>query len=146
MKHVCNVLLLCCVLTGYSHARVVACSDASLNGGFGFSVAGNNLTLGVAFAISGRFTADGQGHFTGNATENVAGTVSRTPFEGSYQTNKDCTGSAKFFFPGGVESSMDFVLVDNTNQLIITVTDQGTMESGTAQKQFPSPSEKKSDK
>jgi hypothetical protein len=146
MKHVCSVLLACCLLTGYSHARAVACSNASLNGGFGFSVAGNNLTLGVAFAISGRFTADGQGHFSGNAIENVAGTVSSTPFEGSYQTSKDCTGTAKFFFPGGVESNMSFVLVDNSNQLIITVTDQGTMESGTAQKQFPSSPEKQSDK
>lgn len=114
-----------------------ACSDRSLHGGYGFKVTGTNVALNVDFATTGRFEADGAGGITGVQIESVGGTVLTTQFIATYRVNPDCTGSATFRFPNGLEANLSFVLVDNGNEAIIMVSDQGTVESGSAKKQFP---------
>lgn len=113
------------------------CSNKNLNGAFGFLVAGTNVDANVLFAISGRFVSDGNGSFTGTGNQSVAGRViEQFPFTGHYVVAPDCTGAAVFSFPGGLAARLDFVLVDNGNEIIILDADQGTVEYGRAKKQF----------
>lgn len=130
-----TIVLLLIAATTCAHAQD-QCSDQSLRGGYGFQVTGSNLVLHVQFATSGRFEADGQGGITGVQTESVGGFVVTTKFRAVYAVNPDCTGSAIFSFPNGAEAHLNFVLVDNGNEAIIIVSDQGTVESGNAKKQF----------
>ncbi len=112
------------------------CSNRSLKGGYGFSVTGTNVELNVQFAITGRFLADGEGHFTGKATQSVAGNVDHTTFQGAYVVNSDCSGTALFQFQSGVNATLDFVLVRHGTEIYIMDADNGTIETGSAKKQF----------
>ena len=112
------------------------CSNASLKGGYGFSVTGTNVELNVQFAITGRFQADGQGHFTGKATQSVAGHVDHTAFNGAYVVNPDCSGTALFQFQSGVSATLDFILVKEGTEIYIMDADNGTIETGSDKKQF----------
>jgi len=113
------------------------CSNESLTGAFGFLVSGTNVAANLLFAISGRFVADGKGSFAGTASESTAGQIAEHyPFTGSYTVAPDCTGSAQFVFPSGGSSRLDFVVVSDGDEVIILDVDFGTVESGTAKKQF----------
>jgi hypothetical protein len=111
------------------------CSSQTLKGGYGFSVTGTNTELNVQFAIMGRFLADGAGHFTGKATQSVAGHVDHTTFQGAYIVNADCSGTALFQFQSGVSATLDFVLAKEGTEVYIMDADNGTIETGTAKKQ-----------
>jgi hypothetical protein len=62
--------------------------------------------------------------------------MGRTTFTGAYIVNPDCTGSARFLFFNGAEANLDFVITNDGNDVFIIDTDQGTVEFGTAKKQF----------
>jgi hypothetical protein len=114
------------------------CSNKSLVGAFGFNVIGTNVSAGLQFAINGRFVADGAGHFKGKATQSSGGKVSRDlKFTGTYTVQTDCTGSANLVFPAGVQPNLEFVLASDNDELLIIDSDDGTVESGVAKKQFP---------
>lgn len=119
-----------------AQSPTASCSNASVAGGYGFTLSGQNINLDVSFAISGRFEADGKGGLSGAATQSVAGNTGRTAFTAVYTVNKDCTGNAKLTFVGGEESSIDFVLVENGAELLMIVSDQGTLETGNAKRQI----------
>jgi hypothetical protein len=131
------VALFTCVLftSSGTYAAAQGCSSKSLEGGYGFTVTGTNTALSLQFAISGRFVADGNGNFSGKATESVGGSVSQTPFTGRYEIQADCTGNALFQFSSGITSLLSFVLVDNGAEIYIMDQDDGTIETGTAKKQ-----------
>jgi hypothetical protein len=112
------------------------CSNKSLKGGYGFNVSGTNVGLNVQFAITGRFLPDGNGHFTGKATQSVAGHVDHTTFDGTYTVNSDCSGTAVFQFQSGIKATLDFILVKNATEIYIIDADNGTIETGSAKKQF----------
>ena len=113
-----------------------ACSNKNLQGSFGFNLAGTNVAVGQ-FAFVGKFVADGKGQFVGGGTESVAGSIYKTPFDGSYTVNPDCTGSAQLNFPGAPEpANLDFILVADGDEIFIIDSDNGTIEAGTARKQF----------
>ena len=101
----------------------------------------------VLFAINGSFLADGQGTFYGTANESVGGQiVFQAAFKGTYTMRPNCTGTALFAFPNDQFANLEFVLVDDGNEMMILDTDKGTVEFGTAKKQFPRLPAQKKDK
>jgi hypothetical protein len=82
------------VATGTAFAQQISTpSIASVNGIFGFSLAGSN-TVGSVDAIAA-LTADGKGHFTGNLDENSAGTLASTvALTGTYTLSSTGRGTA----------------------------------------------------
>jgi hypothetical protein len=121
------------------------CSNQNMVGAFGFVVSGTNVQFNIQFAIIGRFVADGQGGFTGTATESTGGHIApQIPFKGKYTVRPDCSGFATFAFPGDQNANLEFVLVDDGQELMILDADAGTVEHGTAKKQFPRPGQDKS--
>ena len=78
------------------------CSNASLQGSFGFTSTGTLLALppplAGPFAEIGRQTFDGRGNTDATATLSANGNiVSGVTVQGTYQVNPDCTGSMTLF-------------------------------------------------
>ena len=71
------------------------CSNASLQGSFGFTSTGTLLALPAPlagiFAEVGRQTFDGHGNTEGTATATPNGNLSHLTFQGTYVVNPDCT-------------------------------------------------------
>jgi hypothetical protein len=125
-------LFSCCV---YAYAQP-ACSNDLLEGAYGFTVSGINVTAGAQFALTGRFVADGKGHFTGEGTEAAGPKAARIAFKGQYNIEGDCTGSATFGFANGITAILTFVLVNDGNEAFIMDADSGVVETGVAKRQF----------
>jgi hypothetical protein len=135
----CAVMIaLLCGLSPISFSKPIkSCSNATLEGSYGFTFRGTNLDLKVDFIMMGRFEADGKGIFTGTESQSVHGKVGRGPFTGTYSVNPDCTGSANMKFQGAKwEAKMDFVLVSDGNEICILDVGGGTVEFGEAKRQF----------
>src|SRR6267142_1073988 len=75
------------------------CSNASLQGGYGFLNTQTVVPAGTPFAALGRWNFDGKGKFTNTATFNDNGKVTHINDFGPYTVNADCTG--KIFIIGG---------------------------------------------
>jgi hypothetical protein len=143
------VITLLLLSAGYSYAQSdEGCSNANLKGGFGFVISGINLPTGP-FALMGRFVADGEGNLTGTGTEQaVFGAFRNVPFAATYTVNADCTGSATLTFTTSEnhgQAHLDFVLVDGGREVIIIDSDRGSIETGSAKKQFPKSRRRESD-
>jgi hypothetical protein len=91
---------------------------ASVNGTFGFSLAGAN-TAGAVDAIA-VLTADGKGNFTGNLDENSAGTLGSTiALSGTYTLASTGRGTAVLTGSTGsiniifyAADSLDFIFIE----------------------------------
>lgn len=118
------------------------CSDASLQGSFGFTSAGTLLALppplAGPFTEIGRQTFDGRGNTEATATLSANGNiVSGVTLQGTYLVNPDCTGSMTLFVsPIGITSHLDFVIDDDGAELRAIVTDAGIVENRVYKKQF----------
>ena len=98
------------------------CSNASLQGSFGFSSTGTLLALPPPFAGAfgeiGRQTFDGQGNTDGTATLSTNGNIHRLTWQGTYAVNPDCTGSMTLFIaPSGATVNLDFVIDDDETEV-----------------------------
>lgn len=122
-----------CCLYAYSQP---GCSNDLLEGAYGFTVSGINVTVGKQFALTGRFVADGKGHFSGEGTEAAGPDTGHTGFKGQYNIQSDCTGSATFTFANGITALLSFVLVNDGNEIFIIDADSGAVETGMAKRQF----------
>jgi hypothetical protein len=122
-----GILTLC--LTPPAHAEDT-CSDATLNGDFGFSIAGHNLASWAEFAYVGRFTADGSGSFSGAGVASTDGTIQRLAFTGKYSVASNCTGSATLSYRPGLVIKLEYVLVDGGKEGFVLVADAGVVEYG----------------
>ena len=111
------------------------CSNASLQGSFGFTATGTLLALpppfAGPFAEIGRQTFDGRGNTDATATLSANGNiVSGVTVKGTYVVNPDCTGSMTLFIlPFGITSDVDFVIDDDGEELRAISTDPGTVET-----------------
>jgi hypothetical protein len=118
------------------------CSDASLQGSFGFTSAGTLITLppplAGPFTEIGRQTFDGKGNTDATATLSANGNiVSGATLQGTYQVNPDCTGSMTLFvLPIGITSRVDFVIDDDGAEVRAIITDAGVVENRVYKKQF----------
>src|ERR1700681_2083487 len=94
------------------------CSNASLQGSFGFTSTGTLLALPPPlvgpFAEVGRQNFDGRGNTDATATLSANGNIVRVTVQGTYVVNPDCTGSLTFdVSPLGATVNADFVIDDD---------------------------------
>src|SRR5215210_5078814 len=118
------------------------CSNASLQGGYGFLHGQTVVPAGTPFAALGRWNFDGKGKFTNTLTINDNGTVARIKDSGTYTVDTDCTG--KIFILGGT-GTIEIVLVDGGNEFFSLATNPSSIvcSSCVAKKQFPDDEDKK---
>ena len=118
------------------------CSNASLQGSFGFTNTGTNIALppplAGPIAQIGRQTFDGRGNTEAIATLSANGNIFRVTVQGTYVVNPDCTGSMTLYVsPFGATVLLDFVIDDDGAELRAIITDAGAIESVVFKKQFP---------
>ncbi len=114
------------------------CSNKSLQGAFGFGDSGTDLNLNVPVGMSGRISADGDGHLAGTVLRSIGGNVTDNSFSGSYQVAPDCTATAMLTLADQSTMSLRLVLLSGGNEFFVLHTDQGVIEVGSAVKQFRS--------
>src|SRR4030081_1505361 len=95
------------------------CSNASLQGGYGFLHGQTVVPAGTPFAALGRWNFDGKGNFTNTLTFNDNGTVTHANDSAHYTVNADCTG--KIFILGGT-GTLEIVLVDGGKEFYALAT------------------------
>ena len=124
-------------------AKVKECSNATLQGSFGYTSTGTLLDayapppFAGPFAEVGRQTFDGKGKTEATATLSANGNISNVTIEGTYAMNPDCTGSLVLnVSPLGVTVHADFVIDDDGAELRAIVTDSGLVESRVYKKEF----------
>jgi hypothetical protein len=112
------------------------CSNASLQGGYGFLDGQIVVPAGTPFAALGRWNFDGKGKFTNTLTINDNGKVAHISDSGTYAVDTDCTG--KIFILGG-KGTVEIVLVDGGNEFYELRADPDTTVSlfSANKKQFP---------
>lgn len=111
----------------------VACSNATLQGNYGFVLSGVNNAAALTATV-GQITADGNGGLTGSETVSNYGVItSNVSVTGSYALSKNCTGTATIVPAGG--SASNYSLVVTGKQIQMVETDNGFTESGYAQAQ-----------
>jgi hypothetical protein len=111
------------------------CTNANVQGSFGYSASGFTLAPGtlimVPLANTGRVMADGAGNASGFDTLSVNGVIVKRTFSGTYSVKDDCSGSAVYMDSLGQKISEDFVVTNGGNQIAVVVTDPGTVISFT---------------
>ena len=119
------------------------CSNATLQGSFGYTSTGTLLESFVPppfagpFAEVGRQTFDGKGNTDATVTFSANGNISsKVTFEGTYAVNADCTGSMTLSNPSLGAIHADFVIDDDGAELRTISTDSGVVESRVYKKQF----------
>ena len=118
------------------------CSNASLQGSFGFTSVGTLLALppplAGPFGEIGRQTFDGKGNTDATATLSANGTIVKgVTIQGTYVVNPDCTGSMTIYaLPMAVTVDLDFVIDDDGAELRAIVTGTGLVETRVYKKQF----------
>ena len=122
--------------------NVKECSNAILQGSFGYTSTGTLLPSFVPppyagpFAEVGRQTFDGKGHTDATGTLSANGNIfMNVVFEGTYKVNPDCTGSMTITSSLGT-SHAEFVIDDEGTELRLIFTDSGVVESRVYKKQF----------
>ena len=129
------------MLPGAEAGEHGGCSNASLQGSFGFTNTGTNIALppplAGPIAQIGRQTFDGRGNTDATATLSANGNIVRVTVQGTYLVNPDCTGSMTLYvFPFGATVLLDFVIDDDGAELRAIITDAGAIESVVFKKQF----------
>jgi hypothetical protein len=151
MKHIATVVVLATVfvLGIVPKARANECSNATLQGSFGYTSTGILLDSYVPppfagpFAEVGRQTFDGKGHTEATATLSANGNIQQVTIQGTYKVNADCTGSMTLYvlqFQSTVHA--DFVIDRDGAELRAIGTDSGVIESRVYRKQFQEDLEK----
>jgi hypothetical protein len=117
-----------------------SCSNATLNGSFGFTNTGTVITppLGL-FAGVGRQTFDGKGNTEATATVSVNGEIYQAGITGTYRVNPDCTGSMTLSISAGDQhliNQVDFVIVSGGKEFRAINKDPGSVITTVGNKQF----------
>ena len=124
------------VVGAVPNAQAGQCSNASLEGAYGFLDGHTLVPAGTPFAALGRWNFDGRGNFTNTLTINDNGTVTHQSDSGPYTVSADCTG--KIFILGGT-GTVEIVLVDEGKEFYEIVTNPSNLVIvfSVAKKQFP---------
>jgi hypothetical protein len=147
MKYISTVFVLAVVFAlgvapNARAAETEICSNASLQGGFGYTSIGTLLPAYVPppfagpFAEVGKQTFDGKGDTQATATLSANGNIQPVTIQGTYTVNADCTGSMTLYvLPFESTVHADFVIERNGAELRAIVTDSGVIESRIYRKQ-----------
>src|SRR6266704_1059755 len=100
-------------------------SNASLNGGYAFSLSGNN-TFGF-FTIAGSFQANGNGSLSGGVLDinSGGGVFTNLPFTGSYTVRANGQGNATLV-TSLQNFNFDFVVISSQRALVIRFDNNAT--------------------
>lgn len=120
------------VANGPNEATRGVCSDASLQGSYGFRVEGTNVSNSALppgpFAALGRNTYDGQGGMQGEIVVSANGAIFSVLYTGTYTLNTDCTGQKSVNLMGalkGLTVTFDFLVDDNLHEIRMIMTQAG---------------------
>ena len=118
-----------------------SCSNATLNGSYGYTNTGAILAGPDAgpFGGVGRQTFDGKGNTQATATVSVNGNISHVTIKGTYVVNADCSGSMVLTITAGPETftnHVDFVVVRGGTAFQAINTDPGSVITTVGKKQF----------
>jgi hypothetical protein len=130
MKTAMAILFLMATVAYAQEDRHPACSNATLTGDYGFSVTGTrpsgpNLPIETIVGIAmTHFNGDG----TLTQTDNIHGSLSGFPAadrpgSGTYNLNRDCTGTMTLSSPGSPTLTLAIVVVDNGDEVRTAVVD-----------------------
>jgi len=109
-----------------------ACSNATVQGGFGYLLTGVNGSATLA-AIVGQFTADGKGKLTGSATYSNDGVItSSVVLSGTYSIKANCSGIARIISTVFATANYNLNVVSGGTRIDMVDNDTGTTESGYA--------------
>jgi hypothetical protein len=118
------------------------CSNATLQGSFGYTATGTLLPAAAPppfagpFGEVGRQTFDGRGATNGTATLSANGNIQQVTVTGTYTVNPDCTGSMTLnVSPLGITAHADFVIDDDGIEIRTIGTDPGEVETRVYRKQ-----------
>jgi len=110
------------------------CSLQTLRGNYGFQVTGLALG-GTPLAGVALITFDGAGSYTGKDSTSFGGFFSEGTLTGTYTVNDDCTGTTTTTFPNGFVVTSNIVIVDNGKEILMVISNQGEVGSGTLKRQ-----------
>ena len=148
MKHFATVAVFAVVfaLGSVPNARAgenEECTNADLQGSFGYTSTGTLLPSYVPppfagpFGEVGRQTFDGKGNTRATATTSSNGNITPVTVEGTYVVNRDCTGSMTLnVSPFGAVVHADFVIDRDGAEIRAIGTDAGLVETRVYRKQF----------
>ena len=109
---------------------VGACSNATLQGNYGFTIGGANSSNQPAATV-GQITADGKGGLAGFETISDDGVITENvSTTGNYSIISNCTGTASITPSGGSTSNYGLVLDSAGKQIELVETDKGFTEAG----------------
>ena len=121
-------------VSGSSRHRVAAeegCTNASVNGAYGFADQGQAFSEGAEvadIAAAGRIVFDGHGGLTGSEWESLNGVITTIPFSGTYVVQADCTGHT--IIHDGMTANLRFMIVEGGQESNYFVTDSGVVATG----------------
>jgi hypothetical protein len=117
---------------GSMEATQGVCSNASLQGSYGFRVEGTNVSNSALpygpFAALGKNTYDGQGGMQGEIVVSANGTIFSVLYKGAYTLNADCTGQKSVNLQGaltGLTVTFDFLVDSNLHEIRMIMTQAG---------------------
>ena len=117
------------------------CSNATLNGSFGYTITGFSFSapppLAGSFGQVGRQTFDGNGATTATAWVSQNGNIVAVTITGTYTVNPDCTGTfATQISPLGLTGQTFFVIDASGVELRAINTDPGAVITTVGSRQF----------
>src|ERR1700716_398669 len=124
------------VITGLASRQGLSrCTDRSLSGVFNAAESGSDFTpAGVENGDDSLFFTihfDGRGHEFASGPTSLNGSSYSDTFTGTYHVNPDCTGSASSTFNLGGSDHVNFVIVEQGNEVKFFSADPGIVFAGT---------------
>ena len=130
-KKIARALVLLCAIAVFSAAASAqACSNASLNGTYVFTIHGQILAGPAAGIVDGiaLSTFDGQGNMTQIDAVSHNGVVAEVwrPGTATYTVNPNCTGSMTVVNAGAPPLNLVFIVAKQGKEIHVVVTNPGT--------------------
>lgn len=121
---------------GAARADSRECSNANLQGAYGFTAGSIILPSGTPRGSVIRWVFDGKGNFTNAITQNNNGVIVHATDAGTYVVNPDCTGK---IFTDGSTRTIEIVVLNGGKEFYSLRTDPPTIVFlfNTAKKIFP---------
>src|SRR5215469_12570794 len=97
-----------------------ACSNATLQGAYGFYSTGTIIPAGTPRVLLGREVYDGKGNFFNDLYINDDGILSHSTNSGTYTVNPDCRGTISTTL-GNLKLDLDFVIVNGGKEVYFAI-------------------------